>query len=1425
MKKLFTFLPNGWGKLTSHVSNYVTGTAFILSFVFCCTLVTAQPTLVKDINTDPDYIYNNSLWPENLTAINGVVYFTGSSEKTGRELWRSDGTAAGTYQVKDINPGISSSNPSYLLNVNGTLFFIANYRLYYNSDESGPNPDAGKGSGFELWKSDGTFTGTIKLGDFSLVNREYGWLDNIPVRLMNVNGTLFFTANNSFDTYTLYKSDGTPAGTQPVTQVQVSEQYYYSNAFLGSAGKYVYYNQLDPGSEDGHESLWRTDGTPAGTIRLLGPTAEESYSLLSHSFNVNGTLFFSAPGPLGQELWKSNGTPEGTLLVKDIVPGPEGSDPTPLGASANILYFSTDNALWKSDGTAQGTVLVKNGIFSSGAVAGPGGQVYFSAQDATHGYELWKSDGTTQGTMLVKDINPGVATSSISNIRYMNGMLYFIANDGVNGRALWKSDGTLAGTLMVKDINPGTDNNAIAGLTVAQNTLFFSGQTTQNKPNLWKSDGTATGTVLVKEPNETIDRTQSSAPATFTNVNGLLYFTTLQPKPDSPYDYTYNLWKSDGTGSGTILLKQGLPYAPEWPIGVDNTLFFSFSQTSELWKSDGTPAGTQLVKDINGNLTSYYGAPRYLTRFGGKLVFAADDGSHGNELWKSDGTAQGTVLVKDINPGSGAASSFVNNLVYMNSMLYFNANDGVKGQELWKSDGTAQGTLLVKDINSGSIGSDPGEFTLFNSSLFFVTKEGTQQGLWKTDGTSQGTVFIKNVNESTLYNTVPEHLTNVNGTLYFTVKSYASQGVKIWKSNGTAQGTTLVKTISMGFVPQILNTLDVNGILYFIVADEEYKYPRIMQLWKSDGTETGTIKIEDDVTQLGTANGSLYFTRNDNLWKSNGTPESAIKVADLTVAGFASIGKRLYLRADDGKTGFELWKYDSDACPTVTKLNLSVSGSTICQTQPVTITIDQSEVGILYQARLQNTLIGEPVKGTGGKITLPIPVASLSTGKNTFYISATGCTVAQLTDSVVVTLLASCPTACSATGSILQEKWLNITGSSVSAIPVNTQPSSSTQLTSFETTPNQGDNYGERIRGYLCVPTTGSYTFYIAGDDKCELYLSSDEDPAKKIKIATVPYYTGLKVWNKYPEQKSAAISLVAGKKYYIEALHKESTGNDNVAVGWQTSSTAAISVITGAYLSPYIPQVTGKISREFWAAVTGYQISNIPLTTAPTTTNELTIFETAANQGNTYGQRFRGYIHPQVSGNYRFFIAGDDKGELYLSTDEDPAKKTKVASITAPTSLRQWNKYASQQSIAISLVAGKKYYIEALHKENSGDDNISVGWSLPSQTTISVIAGTYLSPFLASPTANIARVGVEESLESNVSLYPNPFEDKLTLSTQQAGKLYISVVDNLGRTVYQTIAQGVQAKFNLAHLKQGVYVIKVSTEDGQTQVSRVIKQ
>src|SRR5204863_9658008 len=118
-------------------------------------------------------------------------------------------------------------------------------------------------------------------------------------------------------------------------------------------------------------------------------------------------------------------------------------------------------------------------------------------------------------------------------------------------------------------------------------------------------------------------------------------------------------------------------------------------------------------------------------------------------------------------------------------------------------------------------------------------------------------------------------------------------------------------------------------------------------------------------------------------------------------------------------------------------------------------------------------------------------------------------------------------------------------------------------------------------------------------------------------------------------------------------------------------------------------------------------------------------------NSGNNFGMKVYGYICPPASGNYVFWIASDESAELWLSTTINPANKVKIAYNTSATKSRQWTKYATQKSATISLLAGQKYYIEALMKEGTGSDNLAVGWSRPGQSVSApseVIPGTYLS-------------------------------------------------------------------------------------------------
>ena len=159
---------------------------------------------------------------------------------------------------------------------------------------------------------------------------------------------------------------------------------------------------------------------------------------------------------------------------------------------------------------------------------------------------------------------------------------------------------------------------------------------------------------------------------------------------------------------------------------------------------------------------------------------------------------------------------------------------------------------------------------------------------------------------------------------------------------------------------------------------------------------------------------------------------------------------------------------------------------------------------------------------------------------------------------------------CTASGQISREVWTGISGTSVSDIPLSSPPDIEDQLTIFEIPVNVDDNYGTRVRGYICPPITGSYTFWISSDDGGELWLSTNDQESNKVLIAHVPTWSNSREWNKFPEQKSTLMTLVAGQRYYIEALQKEQGGGDNLAVGWQLPNSSFDRPISGTYLSPW---------------------------------------------------------------------------------------------------------------------------------------------------------------------------------------------------------------------------------------------------------------
>lgn len=393
-------------------------------------------SLVRDIATGDFGGMDSS---NSYAAIGDIVYFPAAAAFLGQELWRSDGTEAGTTMVKNIAPDVVSSNPEQLTAIGSTLYFTT-YRNLFGND------------GRDLWRSDGTEAGTVRL-----VEAKLGFLPDVArvLELFPAGTKLFYTAT---------------------------------------------------GVSGGARSLWVTDGAPGGETLLKSNVARDPLDAI----DLNGVLIFAVSNDANDaiEIWRSNGTDTGTVLVTTVQANPNaGLSFTQFGAA--LFFFVVTNTtyeVWKTDGQVGGVTQrvatinsATGGAVASGTRFVPfNGALYFIANNGVNGYELWRSDGTETGTFMVKDVYSGSESGAAYPLVASSDRLFFIGADGATGYELWQSNGQASGTSLVADLSPGTDNSFIGWITApAGLPALVSINIAGSGYQLWQSDGSAAGTMAL----------------------------------------------------------------------------------------------------------------------------------------------------------------------------------------------------------------------------------------------------------------------------------------------------------------------------------------------------------------------------------------------------------------------------------------------------------------------------------------------------------------------------------------------------------------------------------------------------------------------------------------------------------------------------------------------------------------------------------------------------------------------------------------------------------------------------------------------------------------------------------------------------------------------------------------------------------------
>lgn len=313
-------------------------------------------TLVMDLFPGPE-----GSTPRDLTVGGSLVFFIGHDVPGSNQIFRTDGTAAGTFSVASFSPARDASSltaTSFQIGdtLNSKTLILANDGIHGN----------------EIWATDGTSGGTFLLKD---INPTGGIIPNTPTTF---HGETYFGVGGSIPNVSgLWRSDGTSAGTVLVEGFNSDDGTRLDGGpdDLTDVGGSLFF-VADDGTSSG--ALWKTDGTAGGTVLT---TKASTYTGPISLTAVGTTLFFVGNESVnGTSLWKSDGPAAGTVLLKVIHPG-------------NTPYAYH----YVSELTAVGSTL------------------FFMGNDGTHGPALWSTDGTAAGTTMLMSAANGLKSGNVAD--------------------------------------------------------------------------------------------------------------------------------------------------------------------------------------------------------------------------------------------------------------------------------------------------------------------------------------------------------------------------------------------------------------------------------------------------------------------------------------------------------------------------------------------------------------------------------------------------------------------------------------------------------------------------------------------------------------------------------------------------------------------------------------------------------------------------------------------------------------------------------------------------------------------------------------------------------------------------------------------------------------------------------------------------
>ncbi len=732
----------------------------------------AAPTtirLVRDIDAGA-----GSSNPYYLTPFGNRVLFSATLPSRGREPWISDGTSAGTTRLRDIGSRAIGSGPGDFVVDGNRAFFVA-------TDAT---------AGREIWSTDGTSAGTnlwldVAPGTASSSPAELTLLRSLTGTSLAFAATASSTGREVFVTPTanpaptvvdlrpgatgsnpaLLRTYGTEVvfaaddgqGARLLQFFNVNTGARRSIAFdlLGSripdidqvvvSGSQIYCSYDD-------NSLFVTNGTAAGTdaLRVFQPVGEIA------PFPGDRILLAAAWGDFGIE--------------------PHVADPTTLTPLADLNPGSGTRASEPRDFTPLPTDVLD------------GSAVVASADDGVHGRELVTLVGST-GSRSVTDIRPGPEGSFPSHFLRTRDEIWFVADDGTHGAEIWRTRGDAASTSLVLDFAPGAADSGIEALFPYGDRVCFLTSRPLAGLTLWITDGTPASTsqlAVVHAAPSTTFRLQVEAFETGTGF--LAVVENLSTMTSDPV----TVIQSDGTAAGTSLHRDALTGSLDGAGLVGNRLVYKLSGRSSLFSIWHRVVAFDPAAD---NLTTLHNSTLSVFARGqveaGRMFFLGEHPSLGEEPWSTSGTTSSTRAFVDVAPGpansvpgvSGPTTDRVATAA-ADGIWWCALDDGVNGIELWRSDGTSSRTWRVSNLGPGTAEFEIGALTPVGSTRDLLF--GGDGELCAADDTPNSARLLQDIRPG-IDRSDPSGFTTSGGWVYFSADD-GTHGREAWALPLTAVG-------------------------------------------------------------------------------------------------------------------------------------------------------------------------------------------------------------------------------------------------------------------------------------------------------------------------------------------------------------------------------------------------------------------------------------------------------------------------------------------------------------------------------------------------------------------------------------------------------------------------------------------------------------